>query len=67
MAYGILCKHCGWEETNHQKGINEESYNAAIRRLPGRRYSLIGEPPCPGFEYSKKGRKEKDEWKKRFG
>ncbi|MBI5912888.1 hypothetical protein HY839_00400 [Candidatus Azambacteria bacterium] len=60
MAYGIRCKHCGWEESDHSEGVNEEAYHVALRRLPGRRYSLIGTPSCPGFAYSKRGFKEKE-------
>ena len=64
MAYGICCKYCGWEEADHHKRVNEEAYHAAIHRLPGKRYSLIGELSCPGFAYFKKGLKEKEKWEK---
>lgn len=44
MPGGLLCKHCGWQETDHQ------CQTIATKRR-GYRFSLDN---CPGYECNKK-------------
>jgi hypothetical protein len=53
MANGELCKHCGWEESDHLE-INLYRCDDNQRRLPGYRKSLRG---CSGFVSSVKKKK----------
>jgi hypothetical protein len=53
MANGELCKHCGWQESDHLE-INLHRCDANHSRLPGFRRSLIG---CGGFVSSVKKKK----------
>jgi hypothetical protein len=56
MANGLLCKHCGWQETNHIYGYDGIFDPASI--TGGYTHSL---KTCPGFSLSKEDRKLNDE------
>jgi|GEM_PF-2073109 len=43
MADGIVCRHCGWQETSHSFVERDENYEEV---LPGYAKSLIN---CPGY------------------
>ena len=43
MADGILCKHCGWEETDHDLKFGVTNPN---KRVKGYRMTIA---QCPGF------------------
>lgn len=55
MAYGLLCKHCGQQETDHFEGpqIPED-----FKVIPGYKVSLAD---CGGFELSRKNQRIQDE------
>ena len=40
MAFGILCKHCGWQETDHTEGPDDKDI------AEGRTHPLAD---CPGY------------------
>ncbi len=42
MAFGILCEHCGWQQTDHIAGVGPDDGDVA----EGRRCSLAD---CPGY------------------
>jgi hypothetical protein len=46
MAYGFRCKHCGWQETDHN-GTAEEDPSEWSKVYPGRSKSLA---TCPGYK-----------------
>jgi hypothetical protein len=54
MAHGLLCKHCGQQETDHELGPQIEEH---LRNKPSYRMSLFD---CPGFELSKKNQRTHD-------
>lgn len=42
MADGILCKYCGWQETDHEVRMPP----GGNRRIKGRKHKLAN---CPGY------------------
>ena len=65
MAYGFSCKNCGHEEVVHRLAFDGDdrchvckasNYNVCAKKVHrGYRASLAS---CPGFEYSKKDKKQ---------
>ncbi len=51
MADGLLCKNCGYQETEHSDSSFVESPE---KKLRGRKYSLNS---CPGFTLSSRDKK----------
>ena len=46
MADGMLCVHCGWQETEHDEGLMPGDKKLAKIHLSGRKKTL---EQCPGF------------------
>jgi hypothetical protein len=54
MAWGVACKNCGWQDTDHDNWLIHSKEEEKLRKtvVPGRSVSL---EKCPGFEYSDEG------------
>jgi hypothetical protein len=50
MADGLICKNCGWQETNHLYGPVGDDREPYVKQ-PGYKVSLT---LCPGFYPNKK-------------